>query len=120
MRGFSLNRVNAGQVRHQIWPRIMRVADAKYGGTAFPAPVRSLVDAPQEAVPQVTGQSPSAAAARLRSVGFTVRVDTSPVPSDRPTGTVAQTNPPAGSRVSRGAEITLKISAGPGAPPRAG
>jgi membrane peptidoglycan carboxypeptidase len=120
MRGFSLNRVNAGQVRHQIWPRIMRVADAKYGGTAFPAPVRSLVDAPQEAVPQVTGQSPSAAAARLRSVGFTVRVDTSPVPSDRPAGTVAQTNPPAGSRVSRGAEITLKISAGPGAPPRAG
>jgi membrane peptidoglycan carboxypeptidase len=120
MRGFSLNRVNAGQVRHQIWPRIMRVADAKYGGTAFPAPVRSLLDAPQEAVPQVTGQSPSAAAARLRSVGFTVRVDTSPVPSDRPAGTVAQTNPPAGSRVSRGAEITLKISAGPGAPPRAG
>ncbi|PPH17235.1 MULTISPECIES: transglycosylase domain-containing protein [unclassified Rathayibacter] len=120
MRGFSLNRVNAGQVRHQIWPRIMRVADAKYGGTAFPAPVRSLLDAPQEAVPQVTGQSPSAAAARLRSVGFTVRVDTSPVPSDRPAGTVAQTNPPAGSRVSRGAEITLQISAGPGAPPRAG
>ncbi|PPG40351.1 penicillin-binding protein [Rathayibacter sp. AY1D1] len=120
MRGFSLNRVNAGQVRHQIWPRIMRVADAKYGGTAFPAPVRSLVDAPQEAVPQVTGQSPSAAASRLRSVGFTVRVDTSPVPSDRPAGKVAQTNPPAGSRVSRGAEITLQISAGPGAPPRAG
>ncbi|PPI21779.1 penicillin-binding protein [Rathayibacter sp. AY1B1] len=120
MRGFSLNRVNAGQVRHQIWPRIMRVADAKYGGTAFPAPVRSLVDAPQEAVPQVTGQSPSAAAARLRSVGFRVRVDTSPVPSDRPAGTVAQTNPPAGSRVSRGAEITLQISAGQATPPPAG
>ncbi|QHC66013.1 PASTA domain-containing protein [Rathayibacter sp. VKM Ac-2759] len=120
MRGFRLNGVNAGQVRHQIWPRIMRVADAKYGGTAFPAPERSLVEAPQEAVPEVTGQGPAAARARLESLGFTVTVDPNRVPSDRPAGSVAQTNPPAGSRVSRGSAITLQISSGPSTPPPGG
>ncbi|MWV49229.1 PASTA domain-containing protein [Rathayibacter sp. VKM Ac-2803] len=120
MRGFRLNGVNAGQVRHQIWPRIMRVADARYGGSAFPAPERSLVEAPQEAVPEVTGQSPAAATARLKGLGFTVTVDPNRVPSDRPAGTVAQTNPPAGSRVSRGSAITLQISAGPATPPPGG
>ncbi|WP_420893255.1 PASTA domain-containing protein [Rathayibacter rathayi] len=49
----------------------------------------------------------------MRSVGFTVRTDATAVPSDRPAGTVARTNPPAGSRVSKGVEITLQISAGP-------
>ncbi|KZX21425.1 penicillin-binding protein [Rathayibacter tanaceti] len=116
MRSFLLKGVNAGQVRHQIWPRIMRVADAKYGGSAFPAPSQALVDASQQAVPQVTGQSPAVATARLRSVGFTVRVDAAPVPSDRPAGTVARTDPPAGSRVAKGAQITLRISAGTAAP----
>ncbi|MBF4462870.1 MULTISPECIES: penicillin-binding protein [unclassified Rathayibacter] len=117
MRSFSLNRVNAGQVRHQIWPRIMRVADATYGGGAFPAPERSLVDAPLAAVPQLAGQSPAVATARLRELGFTVTVSPDRVPSDRPAGTVAQTNPPAGSRIARGAAITLQLSAGSTAPP---
>ncbi|PPI51631.1 transglycosylase domain-containing protein [Rathayibacter iranicus] len=117
MRGFTLDGVNAGQVRHQIWPRIMRVADAKYGGSAFPTPSRSLTDAPQEAVPQVTGQSPAAATARLRSAGFTVRVDGTPIPCDRPAGSVAQTDPPAGARAAKGTAITLQISAGRGDPP---
>ncbi|PPH20949.1 hypothetical protein C5C31_10600 [Rathayibacter rathayi] len=71
------------------------------------------MDEPQEAVPPVTGQSSAAAAACLRSVGFTVRTDATAVPSDSPAGTVARTNPPAGSRVSKGVEITLQISAGP-------
>ncbi|TCL81404.1 MULTISPECIES: transglycosylase domain-containing protein [unclassified Rathayibacter] len=120
MRGFTLSGVNAGQVRHQIWPRIMRVADQKYGGSAFPSPRQSLVDAPQQAVPEVTGQNPAAATARLRELGFVVTVDPNRVPSDRPAGSVAQTNPPAGSRLSRGAPIALQISAGPSTPPPRG
>ncbi|KQQ21142.1 hypothetical protein ASF48_11470 [Rathayibacter sp. Leaf299] len=117
MRGLRLNGVNAGQVRHQIWPRIMRVADAKYGGSAFPSPQRSLVEAPQEAVPEVTGQSPAAASERLRQLGFRVSVDPVRVPSDRPAGTVAQTSPPAGSRIARGSAVVLQVSAGPATPP---
>jgi len=67
-------------------------------------------------VPEVTGQNPAAATARLREAGFTVSVDPNRVPSDRPAGSVAQTNPPAGSRLARGAAISLQISAGPSTP----
>ncbi|WKK70816.1 PASTA domain-containing protein [Rathayibacter oskolensis] len=71
-------------------------------------------------MPEVTGQGPAAARARLESLGFTVTVDPNRVPSDRPAGSVAQTNPPAGSRVSRGSAITLQISSGPSTPPPGG
>ncbi|NQX27272.1 transglycosylase domain-containing protein [Microbacteriaceae bacterium VKM Ac-2854] len=118
MRGFSLKGVNAGQVRHQIWPRIMRVADAKYGGAAFPPPDQSLVQAPQVTIPDVKGASPADAKARLEAAGFRVTISPIQVPSDAPAGSVAGTTPPGGGGASRLAMITISISSGPppGAP----
>jgi membrane peptidoglycan carboxypeptidase len=42
MRSTYIGGVQAATIRHKIWPRIMSVADNKYGGSAFSAPDSSL------------------------------------------------------------------------------
>ena len=65
--------------------------------------------AEQRAVPNVIGMEPREAAARLREQGFSVREVT--VKGETPRR-VLSTDPPAGTTVSAGAEITLQVSAG--------
>ncbi|NQX10907.1 penicillin-binding protein [Microbacteriaceae bacterium VKM Ac-2855] len=117
MRAVRANGIQVATLRHQIWPRIMTVADRKYGGAAFPPPASNLLQAPQITVPDVKGSSPADAQSRLRAAGFTATIATAPVPSDAPAGTVAGTNPPAGAGAGRGALITISVSGG--APPPA-
>ncbi|MET4053444.1 beta-lactam-binding protein with PASTA domain/tRNA A-37 threonylcarbamoyl transferase component Bud32 [Frigoribacterium sp. PvP054] len=68
----------------------------------------------QAAVPDVSGQDPSAASAALTSAGFVVasepQADFSPVV---PSGQVARTDPDASTRVQKGSTITLVVSQGP-------
>jgi membrane peptidoglycan carboxypeptidase len=74
------------------------------------------------AIPDVAGESPSAALAALKQAGFSPHLGTS-VHSTQKLGTVAHTSPAAGSRASTGATITVFISDGtppPAKQPKAG
>ena len=57
---------------------------------------------------------------RKTTMWLVLTVDPARVPSDRPAGSVAGTNPPAGSRVARGTAIVLRVSAGPTPSPTPG
>ncbi|MDQ4117460.1 MAG: PASTA domain-containing protein, partial [Actinomycetota bacterium] len=63
------------------------------------------------AVPDVSGQSADQAQSTLRAAGFT-NVTTTTVDSGGSPGSVAGTNPSAGSRVARDTTVTLQISKG--------
>jgi eukaryotic-like serine/threonine-protein kinase len=62
-------------------------------------------------VPDVTGQPFANAKSALQGQGFTVkRVD---IQSDQAKGVVVATDPPAGSSVAKGSQVTLSVSKGP-------
>ena len=48
----------------------------------------------------------------LEGLGLTASVDSTPVPSDQPAGTVASTDPSAGSSVDPGSSVTIQVSSG--------
>jgi membrane peptidoglycan carboxypeptidase len=102
---------SAATARHRMWPDIMSVANAKYGGDDFPDASTSAIYGAQVTVPDVRGQSPDAASVILENEGFTV-VTGGEVNSELPAGTVASTNPANGASVSSGATVTLSISNG--------
>lgn len=103
---------DAGQaavLRHNIWPRVMDVANRKYPGGAFPEPKREYLFAPQVSVPDVLGLAPEAAQKALEAAGFGWTMD-GDVDSAQPKGTIGAQNP-AGT-ASKGSVISLKISRG--------
>jgi membrane peptidoglycan carboxypeptidase len=102
---------SAATARHRMWPDIMSVANAKYGGDDFPDASTSAIYGAQVTVPDVRGQSPDAATVILENEGFTV-VTGGEVNSELPEGTVASTDPANGASVSSGATVTLSISNG--------
>ncbi|SDK45770.1 Membrane carboxypeptidase (penicillin-binding protein) [Cryobacterium psychrotolerans] len=97
--------------RHEMWPDIMSVANAKYGGESFPEPTFKLIQAPQATVPDVRGKSMDEARAILSGAGFDA-VDGGDVDSEMPAGTVAGTDPAGGTRTARGSTITIFTSNG--------
>jgi len=97
--------------RHRMWPDIMSVANAKYGGEAFPEPSFKLIQAPQVTVPDVRGKSMDEAKSILSGAGFDP-VDGGVTDSELPEGTVASTDPAGGSRTGRGSTITIHTSNG--------
>ena len=67
---------------------------------------------PPVPVPEVAGQEQTAAAAQLGAAGFSVR--SQQAPSDTvPVGSVIGTDPPAGTPLPKGTEVTLIVSSGP-------
>ncbi|MBX0299885.1 transglycosylase domain-containing protein [Cryobacterium sp. 1639] len=102
---------SAATARHRMWPDIMSVANAKYGGDEFEEASRSSLYGAQVTVPDVTGQTTDAATAVLEDAGFTVVVG-GETDSDLPAGTVARTSPSDGSTVAAGATVTLTMSNG--------
>jgi serine/threonine-protein kinase len=72
----------------------------------------TVARAPAVPVPDVSGQSPAAAGATLGQAGF--QVTQASTPSDTvPSGQVVGTNPPAGTPLPKGTQVTLLISSGP-------
>ncbi|MBK0420236.1 transglycosylase domain-containing protein [Leucobacter sp. CSA1] len=94
-----------------IWPTIMNVADAKYGGNAFPPPPATATRQIMQEVPDVTGKSFEEASQMLTGAGFTV-TDGGETDSAQPEGQVARTDPAAGSSVAAGSAITVYRSNG--------
>jgi membrane peptidoglycan carboxypeptidase len=111
--GHYQNAFYGATISAPTWKRFMLQALANAPATPFPAPDQTLLYGAKVTVPNVVGQSPSAATATLQGSGFTVTTAPAPVYSDQPAGTVASTNPAAGSSVTRGSSVELTVSNGP-------
>ena len=99
----------AAVLRHNIWPRVMDVANSKYPGESFPEPPNGLLNAPQVSVPDVLGLAPEAAQKALEAAGFGWTMD-GDVDSSQPKGTIGAQNPTGSA--SKGSVISLKVSRG--------
>ncbi|MCM6761996.1 transglycosylase domain-containing protein [Rathayibacter sp. ZW T2_19] len=104
-------RAYASNVRHYIWNAVMTRADEKYGGEDFTDPSAALLNGRQVTIPNVTGRSVDSATDVLEDLGFDVE-EGGTVDSAAPAGTVAGTDPGAGTAIARYSSITLLISNG--------
>ncbi|MBX3088274.1 MAG: transglycosylase domain-containing protein [Cryobacterium sp.] len=102
---------NAATARHRIARAILYSLTRKYGGGAFPTPPANLLSGVTIAIPDMTGKTPEEAKALLESLGFTY-ADGGPTAGDGPIGTVAKTDPVAGTKVSKGYQIKVFTSDG--------
>jgi membrane peptidoglycan carboxypeptidase len=101
----------ASSARHRMWPDVMSVANAKYGGDEFAEPTNAAVRGVQVTVPDLRGQSMASAQSTLEAAGFDF-TDGGVVDSELPAGTVARTDPSGGASVSRGTRVTVSSSNG--------
>lgn len=113
---FSFQNLNfngwAGRdVKFAIDKPILRALNATYGGSAFPKPDSLTVNGPQQQIPDLSGKTPAEAQAVLQGLGFTYQ-DGGKQASAQPAGTVAGTNPPAGTMLSKGSAVTVYTSDG--------
>jgi membrane peptidoglycan carboxypeptidase len=105
---------NGGSVataRHRMWPDVMSVANAKYGGGSFDAASPKAIYGVQVTVPDLRGKSMAEAQAVLEAAGFSF-VDGGQTDSEMPVGTVAGSNPGGGGRAGRGSIVTVYSSNG--------
>ncbi|MET1017842.1 MAG: transglycosylase domain-containing protein [Leifsonia flava] len=99
----------AATARHRIWPRIMYVADTKWGGDAFPEPDASAFRQVFFDIPDVRGTTLAEAEARLTAAGF-IFADGGQQDSELPAGQVSGTNP--SGEAGRGTVVTVYTSNG--------
>ncbi|TFC89893.1 transglycosylase domain-containing protein [Cryobacterium sp. TMT4-31] len=116
--GFDTNQRNvyfdsgqAATARHRIWPEIMSVANAKYGGDEFEQAANNLIRGVQVTVPDVRGQSVDAARETIEAAGFGF-LDGGVTDSELPAGTVSRSDPAGGDSTSTGATVTVYSSNG--------
>ncbi|MEL4320104.1 transglycosylase domain-containing protein [Leifsonia sp. YIM 134122] len=109
LRQTYFNGTQAAVIRHQIWPRIMSVANAKYGGDAFPDADPSSLKTVVATVPDVRGKSISEAEQLIESAGFGF-ADGGVQDSELPAGQVTGTNPTGSA--PRGSLVTAYTSNG--------
>ncbi|WP_353809044.1 transglycosylase domain-containing protein [Agromyces sp. SYSU T00194] len=99
----------AATARHRMWKDIMTVADAKYGGDAFPEANPEYFKQVLVDIPDVIGLSPEAAQTALEEAGF-VYQEGSEEDSSQPKGTVSSISPEG--QAGRGTVITVNTSNG--------
>lgn len=112
LRSLTFNGVNGGNVKLSIVKIIQTALDKTYHGGQFKQPAATTLYGNQTTIPDVSGKNPSDAVNLLQGLGFTVSIDPNPTASNEPTGTVAGTNPPAGSSVSTSSTVTIEVSSG--------
>jgi membrane peptidoglycan carboxypeptidase len=101
----------AATARHRMWPAVMSVANAKYGGDKFAEASSKVLQAVQIPIPDLRGKSMAEAQSTLVAAGFDV-VDGGVTDSEMPVGTVARTDPAGGTSASRGSTVTVYSSNG--------
>jgi membrane peptidoglycan carboxypeptidase len=101
----------AATARHRMWPAVMSVANAKFGGDAFAEPSSKVLRAVQVPIPDLRGKSMSDARSTLESSGFSF-ADGGITDSEMPAGTVARTDPAGGTTAGRGSTVTVFSSNG--------
>jgi beta-lactam-binding protein with PASTA domain len=111
LRNISLPTGGAAYARHRIFEPIIASLTSMYGGSGFPDPPSSMRSGNTITIPAVGGQDVASVKALLESLGFMVTIG-DPVPSSQTTGTVATTDPPPGTPVSKGYSIVIHPSDG--------
>ncbi|MEO7147691.1 MAG: transglycosylase domain-containing protein [Terrimesophilobacter sp.] len=111
LRRIVVNGVYGSVIRHRIGLGVLTALTKEFGGSTFPTPPSNLLSGTTIAIPNLTGQSPEEAKALLESLGFNY-ADGGPTPSDGAAGTVAYSNPGAGTKVSKGYRVTVYTSDG--------
>jgi membrane peptidoglycan carboxypeptidase len=101
----------AATARHRMWPAVMSVANAKYGGDAFAAASAKAIQGVQVPIPDLRGKTMADAKSTLEADGFNF-ADGGATDSAMPAGTVARTDPAGGTGASRGATVTVYSSNG--------
>lgn len=114
----SLRQINVAgtsgyNLKFNIFKATMQSLDKNpaYKGGAFPLPDQTLISGRGVAVPNTTGQTPAQAQALLESLQFQYE-DGGPVASSLPAGTVASTDPVAGSVTPTGSTVRVFTSDG--------
>jgi membrane peptidoglycan carboxypeptidase len=95
-----------------IWQQAMEGATANLPVESFAQPPDSVLKGNPIPVPDLVGKTPTQAAAALTALGLKPVIDPTPSVSDEAVGTVASTNPQAGTTVFLGATVTIEISSG--------
>lgn len=116
LRSLSFKGVGGGNVKFSIAKPILKAVNALYGGDAFTKPTSAVLYGQQITMPDVTGKAPDVAQRLLEGLGLDVAVDPTPVASDQPAGTIAASDPTAGTELEDGDTVTLTVSNGQGGP----
>jgi membrane peptidoglycan carboxypeptidase len=111
LRRITVAGTNGYNTKFNIFRTTMKSLDAQFGGGAFPAADPTLLKGSGVTVPNLVGQTASAAQGVIDSLGLTY-VDGGTVASALPVGEIAQTSPAAGSVVSQGDTVTVSTSDG--------
>ena len=114
LRSLYFKGIGGGNVKFSIAKPILKALNAAYGGGDFTEPTDAVLYGEQITMPDVTGKAPDVAQKLLEGLGLDVTVDSAPVPSDQPAGTVASSDPAAGASLEDGDSVTLTISNGQG------
>jgi membrane peptidoglycan carboxypeptidase len=99
----------AATARHRMWPDVMSVANAKYGGDEFTEASTNVIRGVQVTVPDLRGKSMAEAKSTVEAAGFAFQ-DGGATDSELPVGTVASTDPAGGSSTGKGSTITVYSS----------
>lgn len=109
---FSFGGGAGNQVRHKVFRATMRYADELLGGDRFAGPDAKLLSGAQVAIPNLAGSSMENARTTLDGLGFDAVLIPDAIDSEQPAGTVAATDPPAGSSTNRGGPVKIYPSNG--------
>jgi beta-lactam-binding protein with PASTA domain len=101
----------AATARHRMWPDVMSVANAKYGGDDFADASPSILRTLRAGVPDVQGSSMAEAQTTLEPAGFTF-ADGGEAAANQPEGTLKRSDPAAGTRAQLESTITVYSSNG--------
>ncbi len=110
-RGIYFDGGQAATARHRMWPDVMSVANAKYGGEPFAEASHKTIYGVPVPVPDVRGTSLVEARGSLESAGFAL-TDGGATASELPAGTVVRSAPAAGTRTNPGSSVTVYTSDG--------
>jgi membrane peptidoglycan carboxypeptidase len=110
--------IRASLLRNPVVRDIMGAANSKYGGGSFAPPPASMVHSTAVIVPDLTGKSSDEARVLLEGAGLRY-ADGGVVTSAQSSGTVASTEPIAGSPVTKGSTVIVRISEAGSARPSA-
>ncbi len=113
MRKIRVGGLQASVLRHSIFRPLAQAIDAKYPGAEFQKADPALLSGKPTIVPDVSGQTPQAAAPIIENADLAF-ADGGPIDSDRPAGTIVRSDPPGGTSVSKGTTITVFTSNGNG------
>jgi membrane peptidoglycan carboxypeptidase len=112
VKGKKIPEVFGATLAGPIWQQAMKAGVANLPVETFAQPPASVLGGEPVTVPDVAGQDPAAATTALKQLGFQVSISPTQVASAQPAGTVADTNPPAGTKAYPGNMIVIEVSNG--------